>query len=221
MMPLCLHKTNRGFTLIELLVAMVLGLVVLGAVLNIFVSQNRTNAVQQEVAYAQQNVRAAMDLMAREIRGAGYDPTNNGFDVIPQATSTLIQVRTDYRGDNDLPGNPPYDPPDGAYDDVHEDITYTLNGSNQLTRDDANDALGPEPIVDFVNTLQFGYVLRDGTVLDPPTAALSATQMSDVRAVIVRLGVRTENTDPNTGQFRVRNLVSRVRIRNVGFKDLQ
>jgi len=65
--PLCSHKTNRGFTLIELLVAMALGLVVLGAILTIFVHQSQTNAAQQEVAYAQQNVRAAMDLMVREI----------------------------------------------------------------------------------------------------------------------------------------------------------
>ena len=214
MMPLSPYKTNQGFTLVELLVAMVMGLAVLGAVLSIFVNQNRTNAIQQEIAYAQQNVRAAMGLMVCEIRNAGYDPQNNGFDVIPQATSTLIQVRADYRGDNDLPGNnPPYDPPDGAVDDANEDITYTVNASNQLTRNGT-------PIVDFVNSLQFGYILEDGTVLDPPAAALTAAQRSNVRTVIIRFGVRTENPDPDTGQDRVRNLATRVRVRNMGFQDI-
>ena len=56
-MTVSLLKKNHGLTLIEILIAMVMGLLVLGAVLNIFVSQNRTNAVQQEVAYAQQSVR--------------------------------------------------------------------------------------------------------------------------------------------------------------------
>jgi Tfp pilus assembly protein PilW len=44
---------------------MALGLVVLGAVLNIFIKQNETSQAQQEIAYAQHNVRAAMDVMMR------------------------------------------------------------------------------------------------------------------------------------------------------------
>ena len=204
MIPLCLHKTNRGFTIVELLVAMVMGLVVLVAVLNILVSQNRTNAVQQEVAYAQQNVRAAMDLMVQEIRNAGYDPENNGFDAIQTATSNSIRVLSNISGDDEA-GNP---------DDPNEDVTYTVNASNQLTRNGTR-------IVDFVSNLQFGYVLKDNTMLDPPAAPLTTAQMRDIRAVIIRLGVRTENRDPDTGQYRFRNLVTGVRIRNMGFQDIE
>jgi type IV pilus assembly protein PilW len=203
MIPTSLRIENRGFTLIELLVAMGLGLVVLGAVLKVFVSQNRTNAAQQEVAYAQQNVRAAMDLMAREIRSAGYDPEDNGFEGIKTATSNSIRILSNLSGDDEA-GDP---------DDPNEDVTYTVNGSNQLTR-------AGNRMVDFVTNLQFGYVLVDGTVLDPPGAALTAAQRADVRTVIIHLGVRTENPDRDTGQFRVRNLVSRVRIRNMGFQDI-
>jgi prepilin-type N-terminal cleavage/methylation domain-containing protein len=203
MIPTSLRIENRGFTLIELLVAMGLGLVVLGAVLKVFVSQNRTNAAQQEVAYAQQNVRAAMDLMAREIRSAGYDPEDNGFEGIKTATSNSIRILSNLSGDDEA-GDP---------DDPNEDVTYTVNGSNQLTR-------AGNRMVDFVNNLQFGYVLKDGTVLDPPGAALTAAQRADVRTVIIHVGVRTENPDRDTGQFRVRNLVSRVRIRNIGFQDI-
>jgi prepilin-type N-terminal cleavage/methylation domain-containing protein len=203
MIPTSLRIENRGFTLIELLVAMGLGLVVLGAVLKVFVSQNRTNAAQQEVAYAQQNVRAAMDLMAREIRSAGYDPEDNGFEGIKTATSNSIRILSNLSGDNEA-GDP---------DDPNEDVTYTVNGSNQLTR-------AGNRMVDFVTNLQFGYVLVDGTVLDPPGAALTAAQRADVRTVIIHVGVRTENPDRDTGQFRVRNLVSRVRIRNMGFQDI-
>ena len=204
MMPLNLRKENRGFTLVELLVAMALGLVVLAAVLKVFVSQNRTNVAQQEVAYAQQNVRAAMDLMAREIRNAGYDPENNNFEAIKTATSGSIRILSNLSGDDEA-GDP---------NDPNEDVTYTVNGSNQLTRSGSR-------MVDFVNNLQFGYVLKDGTVLDPPGAALTAEQRSDVRTVIIHLGVQTENPDRDTGDFRVRNLMSRVRIRNMGFQDIE
>ncbi len=204
MMPPKLRMKNRGFTLVELLVAMGLGLVVLGTVLKVFVSQNRTNAAQQEVAYAQQNVRAAMDLMAREIRNAGYDPEHNNFEAIKTATSSSIRILSNLSGDDEA-GDP---------NDPNEDVTYTVNGSSQLTRSGSR-------MVDFVTNLQFGYVLKDGTVLDPPGAALTTAQRGDVRTVIIRLGVRTENPDRDTGQFRIRNLVSRVRIRNMGFQDIE
>ena len=204
MTPENFRKDNRGFTLIELLVAMALGLVVLGAVLKVFVSQNRTNAAQQEVAHAQQNVRAAMDLMAREIRNAGYDPEDNGFEAIKTATSSSIRILSNLSGDDEA-GDP---------NDPNEDVTYAVNGSSQLTR-------SGNRMVDYVNNLQFGYVLKDATVLDPPGAALTTAQRADVRTVIIRLGVRTENPDRDTGQFRVRNLVTRVRVRNMGFQDIE
>jgi Tfp pilus assembly protein PilW len=184
---------------------MALGLVVLGAILTIFVNQSQTNAAQQEIAYAQQHVRAAMDLMLREIRNAGFDPTGNGFEVIPLATADSIQIRSDYDED-------------GIPDDASEDVTYAVNASDQLTRKVG--AGTPSPIVDFVDNLEFGYVLRDGTMLDPPGVALTLAQRDDVRAVIIRLGVRTENPAPDTREFRVRSLETGVRIRNVGFQDI-
>ena len=214
MIPLCLHKTNRGFTLIELIVAMVLGLVVLAAVLNIFVSQNRTNAVQQEVAYAQQNVRAAMDIIAREIRGAGYDPQNNGFDAIQTATSNTIRVLSNLSGDDEA-GNP---------NDANEDVTYTIDDTNRrITR------MGNPMIEDVVpNSLQFTYFKADGTSFVPA----NQTDRNDIRAVAIEFQGHTQNEDPgltggydlypsSTGTCRIRTLATSVRIRNMGFQDLE
>lgn len=207
---MCSHRTNHGFSLVELLVAMVMGLAILGAVLSIFVNQNRTHAIQQEVAYAQQNVRAALGLMVWDIRNAGHDPDNGGFGAIETATSTSIRVKADYSN-----------PADGDAVDADEDITYAVNASDQLTRDDANDAGGPEPIVDFVDNLQFSYGFADGDTGIPNNADVDDTNdRDDIRVVIIRLGVRTENPDPDTGQDRVRNLTTRVRVRNLGFQDI-
>jgi len=208
MMPICSHRTNQGFSLVELLVAMVMGLAILGAVLSIFVNQNRTHAIQQEVAYAQQNVRAAMGLMVWDIRNAGHNPDNGDFRAIEEATSTSIRVKADYSN-----------PADGDAGDAEEDITYTVNASDQLTRDDA--VLGPEAIVDFVDNLQFSYGFADGDTGIPNEADVDdSNDRDDIRLVIIRLGVRTENPDPDTGQDRVRNLTTRVRVRNMGFQDI-
>jgi type II secretory pathway component PulJ len=244
MMPICSHRTNQGFTLVELLVAMVMGLAVLGAVLSIFVNQNRTNAIQQEVAYAQQNVRAAMGLMARDIRGAGYNPNDiSDFDGILAADETYIRIQSDLNGDWDtndpLASDPDYASAPTAPDqtDPNEDVTYKLDNLTLLrgqrinapsTFSTANPGQWTAEdviMVQDVTNLQFGYELWDAatntaTLLDPPPAALTAAQMSDIRVVIIRLGVRTENPDPDTGQDRVRNLTTRVRVRNMGFQDI-
>jgi len=66
------NAKNQGFTIVELLVAMAIALVVLGAIFYTFKSQQDSYLVQSEVAAAQQNVRAAMHLISRDIQMAGY-----------------------------------------------------------------------------------------------------------------------------------------------------
>jgi prepilin-type N-terminal cleavage/methylation domain-containing protein len=208
--PLYIHKTNRGFTLIEILVAMAVGLIVLGGVLSIFISQNRTSAAQEEVAYAQQSVRAALDIMMRDIMNAGVNPPADGsWQAIETATGTKIQVKADYSdpdGDGWPEGN-------GDTADTNEDVTYEVV-SGQLKRNGT-------VMVDYVDSLAFGYVLadEDGTVLPPPSTP-TAAQVSQIRAVIIRLNIRTENPAPDTGEYRIRTLENGVRIRNLGFQDI-
>ena len=68
-------KGNRGFTLIELMIAMAVGLVLLGAMYGVFTMHNKTFGNQEQIAEMQQNARAAMDMMTRELRMAGFgDP---------------------------------------------------------------------------------------------------------------------------------------------------
>lgn len=203
MMPFCLYRTERGFGLVELLVAMVLGLVVIWAVLKVFVHQNRTNAAQQEVAYAQQNVRAGVDLMAREIRSAGYYTTESGLTPIPIATSTSIQVRSDLNSDGDT-------------GDTGEDVTYsevTDSNGTYLARNGTNIVYDVVP-----GSLQCTYYGSGSTASFVP-----ATQedRDDIRVVAIQIQVRTENADFDTGQFRIRTLATRVRIRNMGFGDIE
>lgn len=64
--------TDQGFTLIELLVAMAIGLVIMAAILSTFKSQQDTYIVQTQVSAMQQNLRAAMYMMTRDIQMAGY-----------------------------------------------------------------------------------------------------------------------------------------------------
>lgn len=231
MMSLDFNKRNAGFTLVELLVAMTLGLVVLGGILQMFVRQHRTNAVQQQVTYAQQNVRAAMDLMVREIRGSGYNPTNaDGFEGILAASATYVRIQSDLNADGDTDDSASSKRTAPDLEDPHEDVTYKFDKKKLVlrrgVRKDPTKGKQPPTMIRNVTDLRLGYELWDSTtgtvvMLDPPAEPLTQEQRSKVRAVIIRLAVRTEKRDPDTRQFHNRQLATRVRIRNIGFQDLE
>jgi prepilin peptidase dependent protein B len=62
---------DRGFTLIELMVALVLGLLVVGGVMAVFISTYQANAQNIKMVRLNEELRAVMSMMARDIRRAG------------------------------------------------------------------------------------------------------------------------------------------------------
>lgn len=62
---------QRGFTLVELMIAMVLGLVVIGGVINIFIANREAYRIQQNLSHIMDNARISFELMARDVREAG------------------------------------------------------------------------------------------------------------------------------------------------------
>jgi len=73
-------KENKGLTLIELMVALVLSSILIGAIYQTFRSQQKAYVVQDQVVDMQQNARAAISQMMREIRMAGF---GNVSQVLP------------------------------------------------------------------------------------------------------------------------------------------
>lgn len=78
-------RENSGFTIIELLVAIALGLVILAGLFRTFKVQHDTFVVQDQVAVMQQNLRAAMYLITRDLQMAGwytnFDRNNRTIDL--------------------------------------------------------------------------------------------------------------------------------------------
>ena len=66
-------RDRRGFTLVELLIALFLTGVVTTFILNTFIVQHKQMVVQDQIVDAQQNGRAAIDELTRQIRMAGYN----------------------------------------------------------------------------------------------------------------------------------------------------
>lgn len=69
-----LVRGSRGFSLVELMIAIVLGLVVMGGVISIFVANRQAFRVSENMAHVQENARVAFELLARDLREAGGNP---------------------------------------------------------------------------------------------------------------------------------------------------
>ena len=174
---------TQGFTIVELLVAMVVSLLALGAIYSTFLNQFKSYQVQEEVAAMQQNIRAAMYHMQREIRMAGCDPTGLAGAGITAASPTSISFTEDVRGDSTGSA------PDGALDDANETITYSLSDNN-LVR---NTGGGDQTVAENIDALNFVYL--DSASPPAPLAFVSGSipsgNLSQIRSVEITIVART------------------------------
>ena len=65
-------RRTAGFTVLELLVAMALGMVILAGLFRTFKVQQDSYVIQDQVSAMQQNLRAAMYMITRDLQMAGY-----------------------------------------------------------------------------------------------------------------------------------------------------
>jgi type IV pilus assembly protein PilW len=65
-------RASRGLSLVELMIAMLIGLLLTAAVIQIFISSKNTFRMQESMARLQENGRFAVSYLASDIRMAGY-----------------------------------------------------------------------------------------------------------------------------------------------------
>lgn len=189
-----LKRLNKqGFTLVELLVAMGISAVVMAGIYTVYSSQQKSYVAQEQMAAMQQNLRAAIYFMEREIRMAGYDPTREvvGGAGIQTAGPNTINFTLD------ITDNPGTGDADGDTADANENITYSLytaDGIQKLGRKSTSTA-NNQPVAENIDALDFVYLDANGA----PTATLA-----NIRSVQITLVARTGREDPgytNNEQF--------------------
>ncbi|MBB1060351.1 PilW family protein [Marilutibacter spongiae] len=70
-----------GFGLIELMVALVLGLLITGAAISVFLSNRQTYRTTENLGRVQESARVAFELMSRDVREAGGFPCARNLPV--------------------------------------------------------------------------------------------------------------------------------------------
>lgn len=90
----CSLNNTAGFTLIELLIAMVVFAIIVTAMYAVLINSNRNYAIQNEVVDAQNNLRAAVGLLSRDLRMAGFGITPPAVAFQTPLPTSLNEVNT-------------------------------------------------------------------------------------------------------------------------------
>ena len=211
----------KGFTFIELLVSMVFTFILLGVVYAVYRVQAHTVKAQEKRQEAQEYARAVLDIMVREIRNAGYNPSQTssgancagtptaGTPGLVSATSTLFKFTYDYRGSSSTP--------DGNCDDADEEITYEYQtpgpqscatGKGDIVRT----ANGTSEVLTDCNvtgvTFQY-YAQNSSTVMSPIV-------VGNIQRVKVSLTVQSKDPDEQFGGPQNSTVYSNIDLRNRG-----
>lgn len=87
-MTLSKHKSNRqkGFTLVEMMVSSAIGLIAMSGVVSMFAASVKSSSDGLKRVRLNQELRAIMDVMVRDIRRAGYWRNADGITANPFST---------------------------------------------------------------------------------------------------------------------------------------
>jgi len=199
---------------------MLVGMIVLGALYNLFTVQSKILGNQEMAVEMQQNARMAMDILTREMRLAGFNPTvtlSKCAGTLPSsltstpcvgiqgASTNSISFTSDINGNGDLtPGS----------SNPNENITYdryeSPSGSGIYALGRTSNG-SKQPVVENIQSLTFTYL---------NSAASAAATIGAIRSIQVNIVARAAKPDPAypaNGGYRTYTLTSTVTPRNLAY----
>ncbi|NTU42104.1 MAG: hypothetical protein HGA78_03440 [Nitrospirales bacterium] len=218
--------TDHGFTFVEVLFAIATGVIILAAIYVAIQSGQRSSMAIEAKSSAQQDVRAAIELMSAEVGMASYKLPDFGNGIwrandcvspgvsankgIQDATAFVMTVEMDMNDDGAIASG------------TNEVIRYVYDAANQRITRVTNCLGGAQPFlgnsagqpraVRVVNDKNGNGAYDDGTDIpifryfdgqgvQIPYASLPGRN-DDIRRIDITIAVQTDAVDPNTGQRR-------------------
>lgn len=204
--------SKTGFSLIELLLAMGISTIILMAIYGVFSITSKNFTTQNAATNAQQSLRSAIGLMARDIRAAGLDPIDTDNFGFENASSTKIRITADSI-------DSVTDDFNGTVDEANfEQVTYEYQG-NQIVQTlyEGTASQNQAPLISNIDNVQFSYFDADNNDLidyglSPPQ--VPTAELINIRTVEILITVvePAGNDEPVS-----RTLTRRVECRNMAF----
>ncbi|HEA67633.1 MAG TPA: prepilin-type N-terminal cleavage/methylation domain-containing protein [Desulfobacterales bacterium] len=206
------RNRSAGFTLVELLVVIAMISVMLAALVGLFTTLSKSYTTEEVKAEAQQDLRAAGDLMIRDIRMAGLDPTLSGNFGIIKAEDKEIRFTMDSDEDGAVT---PSNFEDISYNFIGNELKQSLDGGSfQPVIENVTFPIPADPV--------FIYLDEDDNQIATP---VSASELSNIRVVLVQnmtvqppagqVKLSANAGDPGSGDVPILN--TRIQIRNLWF----
>lgn len=206
-------ESSKGFTLVELMVSLILGTIIISAIYFAFQAQQRVQLNQNEVAETQQNTRAVIETMTRDIQMAGYDPEQSGNFGISKADDTELVLTKDMTENGSVDS------------DAKETISFRFNPDKSRLYRDNDDGNGEQAIADNIEEIEFNYL----DAAESETSNLSSIRSIEI-SVLARAGredLKFTNTitytsagnttwGPYDDHYRRRLVTAVVHCRNMG-----
>ncbi len=203
---------SAGFTLVEVLISMAIVGILVASLAGVFERSSKLYTTQNAAAALQQEVRAALDVIASEVRMATYDPRKTKKFVIKKNSATEFSFLTDWDEDGVLgrPGD------NSAYTDNGEcearSIRFSLNSQSVQFRcgygtpyvKDSEPLIGGDTAPLKVTALDFSYRDKDNN---------STSQHKEIRSVVIT--IRAQAPAGRAGMIE-RTYSTIVDIRNTG-----
>ena len=207
-------RRTRGVSILELMVGLALSVIVLVGIHSSHRAQAHALRSYSAAFGLQDMARGALDLMVREVRMAGYDPSGAALPVAPgpacpgvsqgltEATATRLHILADLSGDGTTVG-------------PAEDVIYELDAPfDRILRTDSG---GTAVLADNIAT--GGLVFRYFDTSDPPVELVPAPSLTSAErdcvgtiSIVVRL--TTPNPDPQIHLDLTSQASSQVAIRS-------
>lgn len=183
MMRSVTNRGARGFSLVELMIALVLGLIVTGAVLATFAANSRTYAASESLGRVQENARATFELMSRDIREAAGNICNSKLIPVNVVNNFATSPYTDFAGG--LSGS---DVLAGGFQRDTLVLKSAIDGGLTVDADNSTNV--------NINTDEDATALKNGDIVlvcDPEAAAIF--QVTNPPTVNGNIKIQSSNSD--------------------------
>lgn len=194
--------SQRGMSVVELLLSTVFVSILMAISYTFARAALMTSRVQAIKSDAQEATVMALDIMAHELRMAGFSAAGASLPPLRTAAPDRVDVVCDLNGDGDTT-------------DSNERVAYSYDdAAHELKR--ATGGASPQPFVRNVAPMGFhlSYFDTGGSEIPAAATGMTAAELLRVHRIDVALQVEFTNPDPNVAAPLRSALTSSICLRN-------